>query len=71
EVIIRTYDRVLVYRRPPNSPLSASFATEPCRVPLGPELQGEAVAFLPDGRGYVTVSEGRQPVIYLTQYTEP
>ena len=70
-VIIRTYDRALVFRRPRGSPLPASFATEPCRVPLGPELQGEAVAFLPDGRGYVTVSEGRQLVIYLTEFTEP
>ena len=71
EVIIRTYDHAVVFRRPAGGPLVACFATEPCRVPLAAEPQGEAVAFTPDGRGYVTVSEGPQPLIYLTEYTDP
>lgn len=71
QVILRSYDRAFVFRRWPGSPLATSFATEPCRVPIAAEPQGEAVAFTPDGRGYVTVSEGPRPAIYLTEYTAP
>ena len=32
---------------------------QPCRVPHAVEVQGEAIGFLPDSRGYATISEGR------------
>jgi hypothetical protein len=34
---------------------------EPCDGPTPFEIQGEAVALTPDGRGYLTVPEGESP----------
>ena len=35
----------------------------PCAVPVALEMQGEAVAWLRSGAGYVTISEGGSPSV--------
>jgi hypothetical protein len=62
-VAIRTYAEVLLWDRPADATLAASLAAAPCRAPVEAEAQGEAISFLPDGTGYVTISEGLNPLI--------
>ncbi len=62
-IALRTYGGVLVWDRAPGQTLPEALTAEPCSAPVVAEAQGEAVAFAPDGRGYVTVSEGQNPPI--------
>lgn len=66
---VRTYGSVLLWHRPPGTPVEAALATEPCRGPVPPESQGEAIGFTRDGRSYVTLGEGARP--RLNQYSAP
>lgn len=69
QLAVRTYARVLLWNRDPAGTLWAPFATTPCTGPLPSESQGEAIAFHPNGRGYVTVSEGSNQQLH--NYTAP
>lgn len=66
-LIVRTYGAVRIVAKTPKAPLSALLERAPgtrtCRPPTPPEVQGEAVAFESDGRGFVSVSEGGSPVL--------
>lgn len=65
-VAIRTYGSVRLYEIPPGStPADALLddETKSCAGAPSDEVQGEAVAFLPDGRGYVTIGEGLNPAL--------
>ena len=60
-VLLRSYVGLALW---PAASLDASvaetlLAAQPCDMPVASEAQGEAVAFVADGSGYVTVSEGR------------
>lgn len=58
-VLLRTYDSVVELTAPAGAPQLtglADWAAEELPAPFEP--QGEAVAYLPDGRSFVTVSEG-------------
>lgn len=58
-ILLRTYSTACLYARGPEETLAeALLAQTCCPVPLAPEPQGEAITFLPDGRGYATISEG-------------
>lgn len=65
EVVIKTYDVGYLWRRRPGEPLPHAFDSEPCRIPLQQEAQGEALAFAPDGSGYYTLGEGYTQPIYF------
>lgn len=57
-LLLRTYDVLFEFRAAPGSTdPEAMFAATPTLAPVGSEDQGEAVAWLPDSTGYVTVSE--------------
>jgi hypothetical protein len=43
-----------------------ALARKPCKLPIAKEAQGEAFAFLPEGKAYVTISEGASPALHLT-----
>ncbi|MDB4998088.1 MAG: hypothetical protein JWM74_5520 [Myxococcaceae bacterium] len=45
-----------------------ALARKPCKLPIAKEPQGEAFAFLPDGKAYVTISEGASPALHLTPF---
>jgi hypothetical protein len=64
-VILRTYDRALVWTRHPREALARALRRRPCaaRTDLLAEGQGEAIALARDGRAFYTVPEGRRPAI--------
>lgn len=65
-VAVRGYFQGALWLRPPGSDLAQAFATSPCALSLAVEIQGEALAIAPDGRGYATVSEmGAQPLWFF------
>ena len=58
-VALRTYTDVRLWDRAPDESVGEALARPAaCRIPVS-EPQGEAVAFTVDGRGLVTLSEGR------------
>jgi len=60
---LRTYGGVLLWDRTDGQTVPEALAATPCAAPAAAEPQGEALAFDPDGRGYVTVSEGATPPV--------
>lgn len=62
-VLVRTYRAVLAFSRPDGAPLADAFRRPPCQAPQRNEAQGEAIAFVDGGDGYVTISEGPAPAI--------
>ena len=63
-VVLRTYVRVLLWYRSEGATVAETLVdAEPCEAPAPRELQGEAIALLPNDAGYVTVSEGRHPAV--------
>lgn len=69
QVAVRTYAAVLLWNRTAGASLSAVLAGTPCTGPVPAESKGEAIAFRPDGRGYVTVGEGSGAVLHT--FTAP
>jgi hypothetical protein len=57
-VLLRTYSALHHYPLSPTDTVAAALSRTPCAMPVASEMQGEAVGFLADGMGYVTVSEG-------------
>ena len=73
QLAIRTYGGVRIVGRNADLPLERFVSDGPgsvsCPAPGPPEVQGEAVGFRVDGRGYLTVSEGTG--VALHRYTAP
>ncbi len=66
-IVIRTYDEVFTWERPPGASLAEALLTPPCRIAAVDEEQGEAIALTPDEQGFYTVSEGaNQPISRFT-----
>ena len=64
-VALRTYTDVLLWDRDPDTSVAATLARSPTCSRIVAEPQGEAVGFAPDGRGFVTISEGlNQPILW-------
>lgn len=57
-LLLRTYSEVWYYPLAPGATVAGALAGAPCKMPVASEPQGEAVGFLPDGNGYLTISEG-------------
>ena len=70
-IAVRTYGEVWLYRLRPTQSIPDALGTKPCKAPAAVEVQGEAVAFLADSRGYATISEGRRPTISEYRSPEP
>jgi len=74
QIVLRREDSAVLWSRCEGESVSDAFTREPAAVPvmgLPTELNGEGFGFLPDGTGYVTISEGQNPVIYYFQSTCP
>ena len=66
-VALRTYLGVVLYPRPAGKKLWRAFEQTSCAgasPSLSTERQGEAVAFVPGGRAYLTVGEGVHPPLH-------
>lgn len=57
-VLLRTYTHLFYYPMAPGETVAHALLGRPCEMPVADEKQGEAVAWMPSGNGYVTVSEG-------------
>lgn len=64
-IVLRTYNRALVWTRPAGKPLASALQRRPCtvRANLLAEGQGEAIALTRDGHAFYTVPEGDRPAI--------
>jgi hypothetical protein len=56
---------VLLWQRPRGRSIVQALTGPRCAGPIPFELQGEAIAFRPDGRGYATIAEGSGQRLHL------
>ena len=69
-VALRTYAAILVFPRQEEQSVAEALATnQPCNATTAIEVQGEALAFTPEG--YVTISEGERSRINRFAVTVP
>jgi hypothetical protein len=66
-IVLRTYTSVHVWDRAPGADIAETLAGESCTAPGPPDAQGEAIALLADGSGYVTTSEGAHAPVWLVR----
>lgn len=57
-----------LWAREEGEDLADMFKRTPCSAPIASEAQGEALGWLPDTTGYVTISEGATPTIHQTLF---
>jgi hypothetical protein len=57
-VLLRTYTHLFYYAMREGQTVAEALGGAPCVMPVAEEAQGEAVAWLPSGWGYLTMSEG-------------
>jgi hypothetical protein len=62
-ILLRTKSRLFHWPMAPEQTVAEALAGVGCQLPLADEVQGEAVAWLPDGDGFVTIGEGPHPAI--------
>ncbi|WP_053231319.1 hypothetical protein [Sandaracinus amylolyticus] len=70
-LLVRSYGALRLFTREGSEPWSDALARAPLRMRTQPELQSEAVAWLPDGRGYVTAPEGAMPALARVDLLDP
>ncbi len=63
EIIIKTLTAVYYWQRNGTEPIHETLARPSTRLPYWVEPQGEAIAWLKDGSGYITVSEKANQVM--------
>jgi hypothetical protein len=70
QIVLRREDFAMSWARCTNETVGAALAAAGQSIPvIGPpkEPNGEGIALLPDGTGYVTIGEGQNPVLYFFQ----
>lgn len=67
-IIVKNYTYAWLWKRADGESVGQAMKREPQRIPYMPEPQGESVAFLADGSGYVTVSEREDSTASATLY---
>ena len=68
EILLKTLTTVYYWKRNHAEPIHETLSREPVQLPYLKEPQGEAIAWLKDGAGYVTVSEKAKTLIVPTLY---
>jgi hypothetical protein len=69
--LLRTGNTLYEFRLPAGTPLGQAFSAMPVPVPVGEEVQGEAVSYRYDGRAYYTTSEGDMPPVHRVSCRHP
>jgi hypothetical protein len=64
-IALRTYGSLLVFNRPAATSIATALSGTSCSAQVAAEGQGEAVAFLANSTGYVTLSEGVHPDLHF------
>jgi hypothetical protein len=62
---IRNLEAIFLWSRAPDESWPQALARAPTRLPVEKEKQGEAFAWLPDGKGYATASERKGAMLFL------
>ena len=62
EILVKSYQDVFYFSRNPNEDLWDVFNHDLATVPYTPEVQGEAIAWHPQGFGYFTTSEEKNNI---------
>jgi hypothetical protein len=57
EILIKNYQKVYYWKREPDETIISALSKVPAEMPYIIEQQGEAISWLRNGQGYVTVSE--------------
>lgn len=70
-VLLRTSTRVFYYPMAADQTVAQALAGAPCALPSPDEEQAEAIAWLPGGWDYVTISEGKQAPIHRVSCEAP
>jgi hypothetical protein len=63
-ILLRTYAFAYFYPVPAGASLADSLVNTPCMLPVTPEPQGEGIAWLTSGKGYVMASEGKKQPLH-------
>jgi len=71
KVVVRSPYWASLWERDPAGPLWQAFRGKARTLPLASEPQGEAIGFDPNGQGYYTISEGKDPPIYYFPPAQP
>jgi len=66
---IRNYLSARLYHKTDGKTWADTLQTEPCKLPLPLQQQGETLAFAPDGNSIWTTSEGTKQTLYEIQLT--
>ncbi len=64
QILLKTYQKVYYWQRLNSEPINQAFMRKPVELPYTRERQGEAIGFTSDGKGYYTISEGVNAVVY-------
>ncbi len=68
-IAIRNYSAEgFAWRRAKGESIADALGKAPCKVPMGDEPQGETFAFLVDGTGYVSLSEGVGAMLHVALF---
>lgn len=62
-ILVRTYSSVFLFPRGAGEPVLSALNRAPVVYPSPPEAQGEAIGFVDNDRGFVTISEGVKPAL--------
>lgn len=66
-VLLRTNTRSFYWSMRPEQTVAEALAGEACQLPLAAETQGEAIAWLAGGKGIMTIGEGANPPINVSE----
>jgi hypothetical protein len=70
-VLLRTSSHVFFYPMTPDQTVAQALAAPPCLLPVADEEQGEAIAWVPGGWDYVTISEGEKAPLHRVSCEAP
>lgn len=70
-ILLRTNSRLFHWPMSPEETVAEALTGRGCQLPLAEEVQGEAVAWLPAGDGFVTIGEGLHAPINASECGAP
>lgn len=66
-ILLRTNSRLFYWVMDPEQTVAEALTGDACQLPLAVEVQGEAVAWLGGGEGFMTIGEGPNPAINVSE----
>lgn len=63
QILVRTYGKVFYWKRKPGQSVGEAMRQNPKTLYHKAEIQGEAIGFASNGKGFYTISEGKNPFL--------